>query len=162
MCPVNLSLSATYELPSAKGVRGLQGKLLARCQVNAIAPLQTGFPLTPLIGTNLSGDGDTRTPDRPFLNPSFPSQLFWARRYSGSIQMRSFLQRPARGATWGAASTLVRGWRMCTFSIFKNVAISERTHLQFRAEFFNLPNRANLGPQTRPSSPAHRSVPRRD
>jgi hypothetical protein len=30
-------------------------------------------------------------------------------------------------------------------SIFKNTPISERVHTQFRAEFFNLLNRANLG-----------------
>jgi len=30
-------------------------------------------------------------------------------------------------------------------SVFKNTAISENIHVQFRAEFFNLLNRTNLG-----------------
>jgi hypothetical protein len=30
-------------------------------------------------------------------------------------------------------------------SVFKNTAVSERANLQFRAEFFNLLNRTNLG-----------------
>jgi hypothetical protein len=30
-------------------------------------------------------------------------------------------------------------------SVFKNTALSERANLQFRAEFFNLLNRTNLG-----------------
>jgi hypothetical protein len=31
------------------------------------------------------------------------------------------------------------------FSLFKSTAITERTHLQFRAEFFNIGNHANFG-----------------
>lgn len=30
------------------------------------------------------------------------------------------------------------------FSVFKNISITERARLQFRTEFFNLPNRANF------------------
>ncbi|HEX5227803.1 MAG TPA: hypothetical protein VFW44_08840, partial [Bryobacteraceae bacterium] len=30
-----------------------------------------GFPFTPLLGSNQSGDGDVRNPDRPSLNPAF-------------------------------------------------------------------------------------------
>ncbi len=32
------------------------------------------------------------------------------------------------------------------FSLFKNTALTEKTNLQFRAEFFNILNRANYGP----------------
>ena len=40
-------------------------------QLNGIATLLSGFPFTPVIGSNRSGDGDTRNPDRPSLNPAF-------------------------------------------------------------------------------------------
>jgi len=46
-------------------------KLVSGWQVNAIATLLSGFPFTPQVGSNRSGDGDTRNPDRPSLNPAF-------------------------------------------------------------------------------------------
>ena len=33
--------------------------------------LLSGFPFTPQDGSNRSGDGDTRNPDRPNINPAF-------------------------------------------------------------------------------------------
>ncbi len=40
-------------------------------------------------------------------------------------------------------------------SVLKNTTITERVNVQFRAEFFNMPNHANfLGPATNISVPA--------
>jgi hypothetical protein len=54
-----LNFSTTYALPLLTGSRGAQGKLFADWQINSIVPLQTGFPFTPQIGANHSGDGNT-------------------------------------------------------------------------------------------------------
>jgi hypothetical protein len=134
------SLSGHYELPFG------QGKLAGGWQLNGIATLLSGFPFTPQVGSNRSGDGDTRNPDRPSWNPSFagpvvlgsPNQWFNPNAFA----------LPAAG-TWG---TLGRG----TFtgpgladldvSLFKNTAVAETVFLQFRAEFFNALNHANFGP----------------
>jgi hypothetical protein len=128
------SISGHYDLP------------FGGWQLNGIATLLSGFPFTPQVGSNRSGDGDTRNPDRPSLNPSFsgpivlgsPNQWFNPNAFA----------LPAAG-TWG---TLGRG----TFtgpgladvdvSLFKNTAVAEKATLQFRAEFFNLLNHANFGP----------------
>jgi hypothetical protein len=146
------SVSGHYELPFGQEKRwlnrggGLAGKLAGGWQLNAIATLLSGFPFTPQVGSNRSGDGDTRNPDRPSLNPSFtgpvvlgsPNQWF---------NPNAFVL-PAAG-TWG---TLGRG----TFagpgladvdvSLFKNTPVADRVALQFRAEFFNTLNHANFGP----------------
>src|SRR5256885_1606234 len=36
---------------------------------------QSGFPMTPVVGINQSGDGDTRIPDVPILNPNFEGNV---------------------------------------------------------------------------------------
>ncbi len=68
------SISASYELPFGHGQRWLndvsrvESKFVSGWQVNGIGTFLSGFPFTPLIGSNRSGDGDTRNPDRPSIN----------------------------------------------------------------------------------------------
>src|SRR5207249_9026557 len=50
---------------------GAADKLASGWQLNAIVTLLSGFPVTPQVGSNQSGNGDTRVPDRPNLNPAF-------------------------------------------------------------------------------------------
>src|SRR6185312_13787716 len=69
------SISATYQLPFAKGNRGFVGYVAGGWQINGIATMLTGFPLTPQDGSNRSGDGDTRNPDRPDINPAFTGRI---------------------------------------------------------------------------------------
>ncbi len=75
------SISARYELPFGKGKHwmnsagGIEEKLIGGWQLNGITTLLSGFPFTPVIGANRSGDGDTRNPDRPSLNPSFTGPI---------------------------------------------------------------------------------------
>src|SRR5881397_3237055 len=65
------TISAHYELPfgSARAT-GLR-KLAGGWQLNGITTLLSGFPFTPQVGSNRSGDGNTRNPDRPDVNPAF-------------------------------------------------------------------------------------------
>ena len=75
------SLSATYELPFGHGqrwlndVNGLESKFVIGWQMNGIGTFLTGFPFTPLVGSNRSGDGDTRNPDRVSINPAFTGSV---------------------------------------------------------------------------------------
>jgi hypothetical protein len=138
------SVSATYELPFRSAGRW-RGRLIGGWQVNGIATMLTGFPFTPLLGSNRSGDGNTRNPDRPSLNPSFTGDVVLGKQ-SQWFDPNAFVV-PAVG-TWGNLGRGVYagpGLVDVDLSVFKNVALSERFHLQFRSEFFNLLNRTNLG-----------------
>jgi hypothetical protein len=140
-----VSVSAHYELPFGKGKRSLENRIIGGWQLNGITTLLSGFPFTPQFGSNRSGDGDTRNPDRPSVNGAFtgpvvtgnPNQWF---------NPAAFIA-PAPG-TWGNVGRGVYygpGLANLDLSLFKNTAITERISLQFRAEAFNLLNHANYG-----------------
>ena len=111
----------------------------------SIETLQTGFPFTAELGYNPTNNGDTRNPIRPSVNPAFhgPVILGGPNRY---FDANAFLP-PANG-TYGNAgrNTLVApGLAELDASLLKTAALTEKTNLEFRAEFFNLLNRANFG-----------------
>ena len=130
----------------AAGGRGLGSRLAGGWQLNGIATLLSGFPFTPQIGANRSEDGDTRNPDRPSLNPSFTGPSCWGSPNQW-FNPNAFLL-PAFGTYGNLGRGTLTGPGLATLdlSLFKNTPISERVTLQFRAEFFNLLNRANFGP----------------
>jgi len=139
------SMSATYDLPFGKTLTGFSGKLLGGWQVNGIVTLLSGFPFTPLLGSNRSGDGNTRNPDRPNLNPNFTGPVILGKQTQW-FDPAAFLV-PAAGTfgNLGRGTYNGPGLAEVDMSVFKNTAISERLKLQFRAEIFNLLNRANFG-----------------
>jgi hypothetical protein len=119
--------------------------LLGGWEVNGIATFLSGFPFTPQSGSNRSGDGDTRNPDRPSLNPDFTGPVVLGKQ-SRWFDANAFVL-PAPG-TWGNLGRGVYrgpGLAAVDLSLFKNIALSERGALQFRAECFNVANRANFG-----------------
>ena len=133
------SISASYELPFG------HRKLIGGWQLNGIATFLSGFPFTPTAGSNRSGDGDTRNPDRPNLNPAFTGPVL-LRQQTKWYDPNAFLL-PAAG-TWGNLGRGVYtgpGMATVDMSLLKSFAITERINLQFRSEFFNLLNRANFG-----------------
>jgi carboxypeptidase family protein len=146
-----VSISGSYELPFGhgkhwlSGASGVENKLLGGWQVNGIATLLSGFPFTPQIGSNRSGDGDTRNPDRPSLNPAFTGPVIEGTVLQWFNPAAFVLPLPGTYGDLGRGVFSGPGLAEVDMSFFKNTAITERTALQFRAEFFNIANRANLG-----------------
>jgi hypothetical protein len=145
------SISGSYELPFGHGKRwlanagDLENKLAGGWQLNAITTLLSGFPFTPVIGTNRSGDGDTRNPDRPSVNPSFSGPVILGRSNQWYNPNAFVLPSLGTYGNLGRGTFNGPGLAELDLSVFKNTAISERLGLQFRAEFFNSLNHANLG-----------------
>ena len=124
---------------------GAANKLVAGWQINEIATLLTGFPFTPVIGANRSGDADTRNPDRPSLNPNFTGPVVLGQPNQW-FNPNAFIL-PAFGTYGNLGRGVYSGPGLANLdvSITKNTQISERTSLQFRAEFFNILNHPNFG-----------------
>ena len=145
-------INALYALPFgrgqsfANGLQGFNGKLISGWSVASVVTVQSGFPLTPQLSYNPSNNGDTRNPVRPFLNPNFsgpialghPSQWFNPAAFIAPPSNSGFYGNVGRDTYTGP------GLATWDFSVLKDTAIRERLSLQFRAEIFNLLNRANF------------------
>ena len=145
------SISGSYVLPFGRGkhffgsAAGAADKFASGWQINGIATLLSGFPFTPQIGANYSGDGDTRNPDRPSLNPVFSGPVVLGN--PGQWFNPAAFVRPTPGTYGNLGRSVYEGPGLADadVSVTKMTTIRESVSLQFRAEFFNLLNRSNFG-----------------
>ena len=131
------SVSAHYELP-------FRGRL-GGWQFDGIVTMLSGFPFTPQVGSNRSGDGDTRNPDRPSLNPAFSGPVILGQ--AGQWFNPSAFLLPAFGTygNLGRGTYSGPGLTNLDLSVLKDTRVSDKAKIQFRAEFFNALNHTNLG-----------------
>jgi Carboxypeptidase regulatory-like domain/TonB-dependent Receptor Plug Domain len=145
-------ISVVYELPFgrgkafASGVEGWSDRLVSGWSVNSIITAQSGLPFTPQLSYNPSRNGDTKNPVRPFLNPAFAGPVVLGKPDEW-FNPAAFIAPPNNSGFYGNAlrDTLIGpGLATWDFSVMKNIALHEGLNLQFRAEMFNLLNRANF------------------
>ena len=143
-------INGTYELPIGRGkiffknASGRWDKAFGGWALSGIATFQSGFPFTPQLGFNPSNDGDTRNPVRPSWNPAFQGPVILG---SPNLYFNPAAFAPPPSGFFGnvGRDTLTGpGTATVDFSVLKNAAVTERVKLQFRAEFFNILNRANF------------------
>jgi hypothetical protein len=139
-------ISGTYDLPFGRHDSDrINRDFVQGWSVSEIATLQSGFPFTPQLGYNPTNNGDSRDPIRPSINPDFhgkvieggPTQYFNPEVYIV----------PVTGTYGNAGRDSLVGPGLAQFdaSLKKNTPLTERTSLQFRAEFFNVLNHTNFG-----------------
>ncbi len=144
------SINGSYELPFGAKRRYLNHApaplnfVVTGWTTSAIVTLQSGFPFTPQLGYNPTGNGDTRNPVRPNWNPNFSGSLY-PKTAAQYFNPAAFLP-PATG-TYGSVSRDALtgpGLSELDFSATRNAHLTERLGLQFRAEFFNILNHTNF------------------
>ena len=141
-------IQASYDLPFGRSA-AVAGNSWRRVvvedwQVNAIVTLQSGLPFTPQLSYNPSNDGDTRNPVRPSWNPNFSGNVI-----TGGVDQNfnpSAFMQPLPGTYGNVGRNILQGpsLKQFDFALAKRWSVSERVALQFRSEFFNLFNHANL------------------
>lgn len=141
-------ISYVYDLPFGPGKRfmgsaqGVLGLFAGGWQVNGVTSFRSGGALTLSSNTsNLLGNRAGNVPIR-LCNGNLPNSQRSAKRYFDT----SCFVNPPVGRYGNAATGALRGpgFNNWDVSIFKNTKVTERAALQFRAEFFNAFNRANL------------------
>ena len=165
--PHRFTAGYTWDLPFGKGRRwlgeGLGAAILGGWQTDGIIALQSGRPFTVALLPEFDNSNTGRTNlgfganDRPNLVGnaalSSPTPERWFNPAAFAI--------PAYGSFGTAGRNILSGpgFRNVNASLRRSIALTERTTLQLRGEFFNLFNQVNLGlPDNFVGSPSFGSV----
>jgi len=139
-----VSTNFTYDFPGAS-LGGAAGTILGGWQLSSIIAANTGEPVSVLIGFNQSRNRIGRNADRPDLKPGGDNSpvLGGPDQYFDPSQF--LLPAPGTYGNLGRNTLVGPGFFNVDMSLVKNTRIGERWGAEFRAEFFNLFNRANFG-----------------
>ena len=142
----SLSSNFSYELPFGAALKGWTGAVVKGWQINGILAVSDGYPLT-VFDTNSAqvdriGSNEALRADLVLGGNNNPV-LGGPQRYYDTSQFAP--SRLGFFGTLGRNTLSAPGLATFDLSLFKVIETSEKTKLQFRAEFFNLLNRANFG-----------------
>jgi hypothetical protein len=143
----NFTASWVYNLPFGAGLQGAAGKLAQGWQLNGIITARSGFPFTPFVGFDRAQDGSENNAvgQRPNLVPGRKFSEIVTGNPNRWYDTSAFTLQPA-GFYGNLGRNVLTGPGLFTFDlgIAKNTNLTEEVRLQFRAEAFNLFNRANF------------------
>jgi hypothetical protein len=162
----NLTVTFNYEVPVGQGMRfgsdlsGVLNQVIGGWQLNGVLGFRDGQPLNATLQARCSGNQVSSSgTDRPDLVPGASNNPILDSR--GDFRQEEKYFDPSAftvpPSCWAAPSSTNPSGRPGYFgnvgrqtiigpglSIFKNFGFGESKSLQFRAEFFNLLNRANF------------------
>ena len=145
----NVAYSILYSIPMGQGYSflgssgGVPGFLVSGWSVASLGLIHTGIPFTVFIGTNTYGNGNL-TNQRPNavagVDPYAASKSVngWLNPAAFSMPLAGTFGNLGRNTVYGP------GFANVDFSLLKTTKFSESKNLEFRAEFFNIPNHPNF------------------
>ena len=151
----NLVVNFTWEIPFAKGLDGVAGKILDGWQFSGIGQMRSGNPLTVFVARNRSRSqwSPSLAPgigfDRVDIAPGFNAEtavIGDPNRYFNTDAFR--LQPLGRLGNLGRGALIGPNLRTFDLSAVKNTRwsrLGDNGVIQFRIEAFNVFNRANFG-----------------
>ena len=147
--------SYIYELPFGKGKRmlgdanGALEQVVGGWQIAGITTVSTGNWFTPTDSNGSFANSDGLQMPNVVADPNSSPHCL-----RGTFFNTCAFVDPPLGSFGNAGRNSVRGpgFQVWDFSVFKMFRVSERTRLEFRTEFFNIPNHTNFllsksGPQ---------------
>jgi len=160
----NLVLNAVYELPFGPGkafganTSGAVAKVLSGWQVSGIGFFHSNVPFTPVLGFDNAGTASIVNSDRPNLigdpfsgtcpnGAPVKTVTCWFNPAAYGL--------PPAGAFGKAGRNSLPGpdYKDFDLSLSKSTSFGENKSVEFRAEFFNLTNRANFAVPTNTTGP---------
>jgi hypothetical protein len=140
------ALSAVYDLPGVKKA-SLLGALTRNWQVSTVYQVQTGFPFTISVFGDTANSGTVlgenpiraNTADEPVFGPGTGTASAWFNTAAFAAPAAFTFGNVGRNSVYGP------GMQTLDFAVVRDFGVTERMKFQFRGEFFNALNHANLG-----------------
>jgi outer membrane receptor protein involved in Fe transport len=151
-----LSINYTYDIPSARRLKGPAGSVLSGWRLSGIVKMQDGqpFSVNRTASSFLSGLSGSPGLISPNLVPGFTAgQITWGNpnRSKDPTGLGRYFNPAAYSlpgvrdlGNVGRNTLIGPGVAMWNAALSKNMAVSEGKNLEFRGEFFNVLNRANF------------------
>jgi len=168
------SFTYVYDLPFMRDQHGLLGRVAGGWQISGVTTFETGVPLTVVNGQDADGVGGNL--DRPDFNPAGQKGV---RAVPNAGSPTGFVNPDANNApidpktaefigiaaNTGRTGNLGRntlrtpGINNFNVNFLKRVSINEGVKMEFRTEFFNFFNHAQLGiPSASAFSPVQQGI----
>ena len=145
----NFKLSNVWQIPSGN-LSGVAAKILGGWELNTIWTWRGGFPFSISSGedNSLTGVGKDRA---DFIGTSIPAVQLGSGRPHGEMIQKWFdtskFVPNAVGTFGNSGKSILRAPKFfgTDLGLIKNTKVTEKTSVQFRAEFFNALNNVNFG-----------------
>jgi len=143
------ALSLVYDLPSFKS--GWAHSLTKQWRLSSVYQVQSGFPFTVSVFGDTANAG-TLLGENPIRANSTGQPIYGSGTHTAAMWFNpaAFATPPAfTFGNVGRNSLYGPGMQTLDIALAREVTVTEKTNLQFRAEFFNALNHTNLGTPNR-------------